>query len=85
MNEENITPSALLRANRNSGDPRPLLQSRKATATELGVCVRTVDNLILAGELVSTKIGRRRMIVTSSLANFLKRDHATKTPAEVTG
>jgi excisionase family DNA binding protein len=44
-------------------------------ARRLGVCPRTIVNLIEAGELVSRKIGRRRVVPVSALALFLRHDH----------
>jgi excisionase family DNA binding protein len=44
-------------------------------ARRLGICPRTVTNLIRAKELVSRKIGRRRVIPVSALQSFLRRDH----------
>jgi hypothetical protein len=51
----------------------PLVRSRKSAAIELGICVRSIDNLIKAGELKSVLIGRRRMIPTSALESFIRR------------
>lgn len=48
-------------------------------ARRLGVCERTIVNLVRAKELVSRKIGRRRVIPISALEAFLRRDH--KIPA----
>jgi excisionase family DNA binding protein len=44
-------------------------------ARRIGVCPRTVTNLIQAKELVSRKIGRRRVIPVSALLAFLRHDH----------
>ena len=44
-------------------------------ARRLGVCPRTVTNLIRAKELISRKIGRRRVIPVSALQSFLRHDH----------
>jgi excisionase family DNA binding protein len=41
----------------------------------VGVCPRTITSLIRAKELVSRKIGRRRVIPVSALQAFLRHDH----------
>jgi excisionase family DNA binding protein len=51
-------------------------------ARRLGVSARTVTNLIRARELPSRKIGRRRVVLVSSLENFLRRDHETGEQAQ---
>lgn len=43
----------------------------------LGVCRRTVINLIQNKELVSRRIGRRRVILVTSLESLLRRDSKT--------
>jgi len=47
-------------------------------ARRLGVCPRTVINLIRAKELASRRIGRRRVIALEALKSFLRRDHQTQ-------
>ena len=51
-------------------------------ARRLGVSARTVTNLIGARELPSRKIGRRRVVLVSSLESFLRRDHETGEQAQ---
>jgi excisionase family DNA binding protein len=46
-------------------------------ARRLGVCPRTVANLIRAKELSSRKIGHRRVVPVQALDVFLRRDHHT--------
>jgi len=46
-------------------------------ARRLGVCRRTVINLLMAKELVSRRIGRRRVIPVTSLEALLRRDAKT--------
>jgi excisionase family DNA binding protein len=46
-------------------------------ARRLGVCRRTVINLLTAKELVSRRIGRRRVIPVTSLEALLRRDAKT--------
>ena len=45
----------------------------------LGVCARTVANLIHSKELMSRRIGRRRVIPVAELEKFSRRDHPTTT------
>jgi excisionase family DNA binding protein len=51
-------------------------------ARRLGVCARTVANLIQAKELNSRRIGRRRVIPVADLERFNRRDHPTANRAE---
>jgi len=44
-------------------------------ARRLGVSVRTIATLVARHELVSRKIGRRRVIPVVALEAFLKKDH----------
>ncbi|MDA2912979.1 helix-turn-helix domain-containing protein [Acidobacteriia bacterium AH_259_A11_L15] len=46
-------------------------------ARRLGVSPRTVATLVARKELLSRRIGRRRVIPVASLEAFLRRDHAT--------
>lgn len=46
-------------------------------ARRLSVCSRTVTNLIRTKQLVSRKIGRRRVVPTASLEAFIRHDHET--------
>lgn len=55
-----------------------LAVSVREAARRLGVSPRTVATLISRGELVSRKIGRRRVIPTDALEKFLRRDHQTQ-------
>lgn len=41
----------------------------------LGLSARTIATLIKRGDLESRKVGRRRLIPTSVLADFIRRDH----------
>jgi Helix-turn-helix domain len=59
----------------------PLLHSVSDTRILLGGLSRpTVLKLCKNRELVSRKIGTRRMILRSSILAFLKKDHPTLTP-----
>jgi excisionase family DNA binding protein len=53
----------------------PLLVSKRQTAELLGVCLRTVDNLIANKELPCLRIGKRVLVKHSSLLAFIRRDH----------
>jgi len=55
-----------------------LAVSVKEAARRLGVCDRTVVNLISGKELVSRKVGRRRLIPVKALENFMRTDHRIK-------
>jgi excisionase family DNA binding protein len=44
-------------------------------ARRLGLSARMVATLVKCGDLESRKIGRRRLIPTSVLAEFIRRDH----------
>ena len=57
-----------------------LAVSVEEAGRRLGVCSRTVSNLIRAKELLSRKIGRRRVIPITALEAFLRRDHVIATP-----
>jgi excisionase family DNA binding protein len=49
--------------------------SIKEAARRIGVCPRTITNLIRAKELISRKIGRRRLVPVSAIQSFLRHDH----------
>lgn len=50
----------------------------REAARRLAVSPRTIATLIARGELVSRKIGRRRVIPVEALEKFLRRDHQTQ-------
>ena len=52
--------------------------SKKEAAYALGLSVRTVDNLIVAGELKSRKARGRVLIAVTSLYALIRCDHDTK-------
>jgi excisionase family DNA binding protein len=52
-----------------------LLFTKKEAAAALSVSVRTLENYIRLKELVSRKIGKRRLIPRASLEQFARRDH----------
>jgi excisionase family DNA binding protein len=53
----------------------PILVSKRVAAALLGVCVRTVDNLIATKQLPRRRIGKRVLIPYSTLVAFARRDH----------
>jgi len=55
-----------------------LAVSVSEAARRLGVSARTIATLVARKELGSRKIGRRRVIPTRALEEFLKRDHSTE-------
>ncbi len=57
----------------------PLLVSKREAASLLGICARTVENLIARKELPCRRIGRRTLIPFAALQQFAKRDHVTST------
>ena len=54
-----------------------ILASRRDAARALGISVRTLDSLILQGELRARRIGRRVLVEKSELEKFARRDHKT--------
>lgn len=59
------------------GEAEVLAVNVTEAARRLGVSPRTVATLIARGELISRKIGRRRVIPVEALEKFLRRDHCT--------
>jgi excisionase family DNA binding protein len=62
-----------------------LLVSLSEAAEAIGVCRRTVDNLIAAKQLPARKIGRRTLIPYSALLAFVRRDHPTREAKDQSG
>lgn len=60
---------------RQQSNHHPLLVSKREAAALLGICLRSVDNLIAAKQLPSRRIGRRVLIPYNALAAFARRDH----------
>jgi excisionase family DNA binding protein len=61
-----------------------LAVSLQEAAQRLGVCKRTITNLINAKELVSRKVGRRRLVPVSALEAFMRHDHETTALSDAT-
>jgi len=53
----------------------PINVSKKDAAALLGVCLRTIDNLIAAKQLPCRRIGRRVLVPYAALVAFARRDH----------
>ena len=51
-----------------------ILISKKEGAAALGISLRTLENLIAHKELETRRIGRRRLIVRTSLERLARRD-----------
>jgi hypothetical protein len=49
----------------------PKLQSRKTTAAQAGVNVRTIDRLLAVGKLTGVRLGRRHMVTIESAERLL--------------
>jgi excisionase family DNA binding protein len=56
----------------------PLMFSVFQTHVLLGLCEKTIRNLIDAGELTARRVGDRLLIPRSSIESFIKRDHVTR-------
>jgi predicted DNA-binding transcriptional regulator AlpA len=54
------------------------LLGRKRTAAALDVSTRTIDNLVVSGQLVPVKIGKRVMFRRSEIERFVQKSHSTK-------
>jgi excisionase family DNA binding protein len=65
------------------GGEEVLAVSMQEAGRLIGVCKRTITNLVAAKALTSRKIGRRRLIPMSSIQSFLRHDHETKMCREV--
>ena len=64
------------------GEAEVLAVNVPEAARRLGVSPRTIATLLARGELVSRKIGRRRVIPVEGLEKFLRRDHHTRPNGE---
>jgi excisionase family DNA binding protein len=53
----------------------PINVSKKDSSILLGVCLRTIDNLIATKRLPCRRIGRRVLIPYAALVAFARRDH----------
>ena len=55
-----------------------LLLSRRSAAALLSISLRTLDSLVGRHELSTRRIGRRVLFERRILAQFARRDHATR-------
>jgi len=55
-----------------------LMYSKAETAQMLSISIRTVENLMVNGQLAFRKIGKRVLVPVQALIQFTKRDHLTK-------
>jgi excisionase family DNA binding protein len=55
-----------------------LLLTRQESAAMLSISLRTLDTLLARKDLVTRRVGRRRLIPRSELERFARRDHQTK-------
>ena len=53
---------------------KKILCTKRDAAQSTGLSTRTIENLIAQGILASRKIGRRRMVVITSLMRLAERD-----------
>ncbi len=60
-----------------------ILVSKREAAEMLGVSVRTIDNLIHNCELISCRIGNRRLIPAAALDKFIRKHHPTQRSEQV--
>ena len=51
----------------------PQLLTREQVAQRLNVSLRTADALILSRQIASLKIGKKRLVSETALADFIKR------------
>jgi excisionase family DNA binding protein len=54
-----------------------ILYSKAASAEILDISIRTLENLIAAGEILIHRIGRRVVISRQTLDKFAHRNHVT--------
>ena len=60
-------------------DHERLLHTRKQTARQLSLSIRTVDALISSHELKVIRVGRRVLVHKDEIARFACRNHDTRT------
>ena len=63
------------------GVPKILISKRDA-ALALSLSIRTIENLIARKELTARRVGRRTLVVASSLESFARKDHASPSPSK---
>ena len=55
--------------------PEKILVDRRTAAAALSISLRSLDILISTKQLVSRRVGRRRLIPRVELEKFARRDH----------
>ena len=65
-----------------SPEVQKLLLSKRDAALALSLSLRTVENLIRRKELTARRVGRRTLVLASSLATFALRDHDSPSPSK---
>lgn len=55
-----------------------LLVSKRATASALGISVRTLENLVAMREIMPRRIGKRVLFDVREIQRCARRDHRTK-------
>jgi len=63
----------------------PILVSKRAAATALGISVRTLENLMTMKEIIPRRIGKRVLFDVREIQRFARRDHRTKPPRNGNG
>jgi len=62
--------------------PKLLISKREAAQALGGLSIRTIENFIRRKELLVRKVGRRTLVVASSLQSFVRRDHESPSPSK---
>jgi excisionase family DNA binding protein len=57
---------------------KPLLHRREIAALRLGVSLRLLDELLATKQLVSVKIGKRRLVSEEAIQAFFRRAEKSK-------
>lgn len=57
-----------------------LLVSKREAARALSLSIRTIEYLISRKELTARRVGRRTLVVFTSLQTFARRDHSSPSP-----
>lgn len=71
--------------NHSKQEVEKILLSKRDCANALSLSVRTVENLIARKELIARRVGRRTLVLASSLQAFARRDHASPSQPKPVG
>ena len=55
-----------------------IFHGKRETAANLGISVRTLENLVAMREIKPRRIGRRVLFEVHEIVRFARRDHRTK-------